>query len=258
MPSSETVHSACGGYIAQRDKLDEIAREAHGMKRHTIATPAHGYYLESEPGEGRAVGILVGFHGQGETAAIQMAHMEAIRGGRPWLLVSVQGLNRYYTRKGDVVAAWMTREDRELAIADNIAYVRAVVTEVQGRWPAIPRRLVYCGFSQGTAMAYRSAAFAGHARHGLIILAGDLSPDVRPHAAGLPPVLIGRGTLEEWYTEDKARADIEHLRSAGVAVAEHVFEGGHERHPSFAARAGAFLDEIASGPADEREARSEK
>jgi predicted esterase len=112
---------------------------------------------------------------------------------------------------------------------------------------------VYCGFSQGTAMAYRAAAFAGHACHGLIILAGDLSPDVRPHAARLPPVLIGRGTLEQWFTEEKARADVEHLRSSAVPVAEHVFEGGHERHASFATRAGAFLEEIASGPpADEK------
>lgn len=216
------------------------------MTRHTIATTAHGLYLESAPPDGPPAGMLVGFHGQGETAAVQMAHMEAVRAGRPWHLVSVQGLNRYYTRKGDVVAAWMTRDDRELAIADNIAYVRAVVEEVKGRFVDAPPRLVYCGFSQGTAMAYRAAAFAGHPCHGLVILAGDLSPDVRPHAARLPPLLLGRGTLEEWYTADKARADLDHLASAGVRVAEHVFNGGHERHATFTARAGAFLDEIAA------------
>ena len=44
----------------------------------------------------------------------------------------MQGLNRYYTRHGDMVAAWMTREDRELAIADNIAYVAAVLDAVTG------------------------------------------------------------------------------------------------------------------------------
>jgi predicted esterase len=227
------------------------------MTPHTIATTTHGHYLESAPDEEGPDGMLVGFHGQSETAAVQMAHMETIRGGRPWHLVSIQGLNRYYTRKGDVVAAWMTREDRELAIADNIAYVRAVVSEVRGRLGSAPRALVYCGFSQGTAMAYRAAAFAGHPCHGLIILAGDLSPDVRPHVANLPPLLLGRGTLEEWYTEEKARVDLDHLHRSGVRATEHVFEGGHERHPSFTARAGAFLDEIACGPAGERAVRSE-
>lgn len=227
------------------------------MIRHAIATTTHGHYLESAPADGRPAGLLVGFHGQAETAAIQMAHMEAIRGGRPWHLVSVQGLNRCYTRKGEVVAAWMTREDRDLAIADNIAYVRAVVSEVRGRLGPAPRTLVYCGFSQGTAMAYRAAAFAGHPCHGLIILAGDLSPDVRPYAAALPPLLLGRGTLEEWYTEEKARVDLDHLHRSGVRAIEHVFAGGHERHGSFTTRAGAFLDEIACGPAGEREVRSD-
>ena len=71
-----------------------------------------------------------------------------------------------------------------------------------------------------------------------------MPPDVLPAAATLPPVLIGRGAAEEWYTAEKAALDIERLQSAGVRVIEHVFDGGHVRHPSFAARAGRFLDEI--------------
>ena len=102
-------------------------------------------------------------------------------------------------------------------IADNIAYVRRVVAEVRSRLGSVPARLVYAGFSQGTAMAYRSAAFAGYPCDGLIILAGDLSPDVLPHAATLPPVLLGRGSEEAWYTEEVARADLGHLHAAGVA-----------------------------------------
>ena len=68
----------------------------------------------------------------------------------------------------------------ELAIADNIAYVKAVLGEVTGGAGGRPRRLVLCGFSQGTAMAYRTAAFSGYRVDGLIILAGDLPPRRRP------------------------------------------------------------------------------
>ncbi len=216
------------------------------MTVHTIATTTHGRYLV-EAAAGGAVGVLVGFHGQAETAAIELDHLRAIRGYRPWTLVSVQGLHRYYTRKGDVVAAWMTREDRELAIADNIAYVKAVLGEVTGGTGGRERRLVLCGFSQGTAMAYRTAAFSGYRVDGLIILAGDLPPDVAPAAATLPRVLIGRGAAETWYTADKAALDVERLRGAGVAVSECVFDAAHERHPVFAARAGLFLDELGGG-----------
>ncbi len=208
----------------------------------TIQTGIHGRYV-LDPVAGEPAGLLVGFHGQSETAAIELEHLRAIRGSRAWTLLSVQGLHRYYTRRGDVVAAWMTREDRDLAIADNIAYVRAVLDQVSGDGPR-PRRIVVCGFSQGTAMAYRTAAFSGWPVDGLVILAGDLPPDVAPHAAGLPPVLIGRGAQEEWYTAEKSAPDLERLRAAGVRVEEHVFDAGHVRHPSFAERAGRFLDEL--------------
>jgi predicted esterase len=135
----------------------------------------------------------------------------------------------------------MTREDRELAIADNLAYVRSVVDEVMASAGSGP--VVYVGFSQGVAMAYRAAAFAGVACHGLILLAGDLPPDVAPVAAQLPPVLLGRGVEDRWYTADQARADLAALTRAGVDAREHVFEGGHEWHESFLTRAGTFLDE---------------
>ena len=37
---------------------------------------------------------------------------------------SIQGLHRFYQRRtNEVIASWMTRQDRELAIADNLAYV---------------------------------------------------------------------------------------------------------------------------------------
>lgn len=212
------------------------------MTSHTIATTTHGRYL-IDPADD-PVGLLVGFHGQSETAGVELEHLRSIRAGRRWTLVSIQGLHRYYTRKGDVVAAWMTREDRELAIADNIAYVRAVMDAVKAPLAHTALRLVFCGFSQGTAMAYRAAAFSGHRANGLIILAGDLSPDVAQVAATLPPVLIGRGAAEEWYTADKAAQDVERLQAAGVPVVEYVFDAGHVRHPSFAERAGRFLDDL--------------
>jgi predicted esterase len=210
---------------------------------HSIAVTTHGRYLVEEA-SGRPAGLLVGFHGQGETAAIELEHLRGIRGERAWSLVSVQGLHCYYTRRGDVVAAWMTREDRELAIADNIAYVRAVLDAVKATMAGAAIPVVCCGFSQGTAMAYRTAAFSGHRVDGLIILAGDLPPDVLPAAAVLPPVLLGRGVAEEWYTADKAAADVERLRQAGVQVHELAFDAGHVRHPSFTERAGAFLRSI--------------
>ena len=69
----------------------------------------------------------------------------------------MQGLHRFYARgQGKVVASWMTREDREQAIADNLGYVNRVVMR---RCPGAgdEATVVFLGFSQGVAMAYRAA-----------------------------------------------------------------------------------------------------
>lgn len=211
------------------------------MHTKTLAAQTHGRFLLDVPDHSRAT--LVGFHGYKETAAIQMEVLRKIAGGRPVGLVSIQGLHRFYSRGGEVVASWMTKEDRELAIADNLAYVGKVLTAVAND-TGTPRPLIYVGFSQGVAMAYRAAALIQRPCDGLIALAGDVPPDVMPLAGPLPRVLIGRGTGEEWYTPEKAGKDIEALRAAGVSVIEHVFEGGHEWTPAFIERSRAFLDEM--------------
>ena len=211
------------------------------MDIRTIPTGTHGRYLVEIPEHSRAT--LVGFHGYQENAAITFEVLRQIAAGRSIGLVSVQGLHRFYTRANDVIAGWMTKEDRELAIADNVAYVAKVLAAVAGEH-GITRPLIYAGFSQGVAMAYRAAVLAQRPCAGVIALAGDVPPDVAPLAASLPRVLIGRGSEDEWYTSEKAGTDREVLHSAGVTVIEHVFDGGHVWAPEFVVRAGAFVDEL--------------
>jgi predicted esterase len=208
---------------------------------HTIETQTHGRYLVRTPGTSGRHPLVVGFHGYGENAAIHLEALVRTVADRPWIIVSVQALNRFYTRNDrDVVASWMTREDRELAIADNVAYVRRVVDAVRAVNDTTGR-LVYTGFSQGVAMAYRAAAHAGPAA-GLLLLAGDVPPDVIPLVDQLPHVLIGRGRHDEWYTAEKEVADVSVLTAAGVSVDTRVFEGGHAWTDEFAAAGGEFLD----------------
>lgn len=211
---------------------------------HIVETRTHGRYLVERPQGPGPFPVLVGFHGYAEPGERMLDALVRLRAERPWLLVSIQALNRFYNRANDaVVASWMTRQDREHAIADNIAYVRSVLSAIRGEFP-VSEVLVYAGFSQGVAMAYRAAAFAGWASSGVIVLAGDVPPDVAPRIASLPPVLIGRGTTDHWYTAEKAAADLETFAGAGVTPALHVFEGGHVWDETFIARAAGFLDAL--------------
>ena len=205
----------------------------------TIEARTHGRYLVRAPRTRAPCPLLIGFHGYAETAGDHMDALQTIPGHDEWLLVCVQALHPFYTRQERVVASWMTREDRELAIADNIDYIGRVLARIRADYDANDT-LVFSGFSQGGAMAYRAAA--NYRASGLIVLAADVPPDVAEHhAVPLPPVLLGRGTKDQWYSEARQAADCAVLERLGVHVDECVFDGGHEWTDTFRHAAADFL-----------------
>ena len=213
---------------------------------HTLATLVHGTYLVDPPGDSPTAAVF-GFHGYGETAEVSLAALRRLRGSRPWLLCAVQGLHPFYRKTGEVVAGWMTKFDRDNAIADNVRWTAAVIERVQRHHPTIGRR-AFVGFSQGVAMAYRAANGAGRPGHALVALAGDVPPDVAAtEMRGFPPVLIGRGSEEQWYTEEKLADDVEVLEAHSVEVEVCRFDGGHEWDEAFVTRAGGWVGERLEG-----------
>src|SRR5581483_9781098 len=106
------------------------------------------------------------------------------------------------------------------AIADNVAYVSAIV-ETIARESGEPRALVFAGFSQGVSMAFRAAA------------------------ASPRRVLLCHGHSDEWYTPDTFAADVARLRRAGLDLRAIEFDGGHEWHAAVVAAAGEWLAEVA-------------
>ena len=136
----------------------------------------------------------------------------------------------------------MTSEDRELAIADNITYVSQVVGAVREEFPTSPT-LVFFGFSQGVAMAFRAAAHLQSSA--LIVAGGDVPPDVSTRTPlSLPPVLYGRGRQDDLYSADAHARDITTLERLGVEVESVTFEGGHKLTPEFLAIAGRALAKL--------------
>jgi len=208
-----------------------------------IATRTHGRYLIVPPAGSGPAPLLVGFHGYAEGAEERLERMRKVPGAAQWIVVAVQGLHRFYQRRtNEVVASWMTRQDRELAIADNVAYVDAVVDAVVKERPN-PPRIVFAGFSQGVAMTFRAAARSTRQLAGVIAVGGDVPPELDAAAlARIPAVLVCRGTKDEWYTTEKFDTDIGRLRAAGSAVTPLAFDGGHEWSDAVVNAASSFLD----------------
>ena len=214
------------------------------MIEHAIAATTHGRYLIEPPAVSRPAPVLVGFHGYGEGAEAQLERMRRIPGADRWLLVSIQALHRFYQRRAnEVVASWMTRQDRELAIADNLAYVTAVMDAVTREYPGAPR-LVLSGFSQGVAMTFRAAAASLTPVNGVIAVGGDVPPELDAAAlGGVSQALVCRGTRDEWYTQAVFERDVRRLREASVTVRPLEFAGGHEWSDAVVDAASLFLRE---------------
>jgi predicted esterase len=211
------------------------------VQRHLIPALTHGVTLVRPAHAAASRGLLVGFHGYMETAALQMERLTAIPGAAKWTLVAIEGLNRFYRgRTETVVASWMTREDREVAIADNLAYVAAALEEV----PHDPSaRIVYAGFSQGAAMAFRAGVLGRGLASGIIAVGGDVPPELlRERSMRFPPVLLARGLRDEWLTAARFEDDVAALTACGASVRALRYDGAHEWNAEVAAAAGGFLE----------------
>ena len=208
----------------------------------SIETPTHGRVLIEDPADSFSGRLLVGCHGYGQAADTMLEQLQKIPGSNRWRLVSVQALSRFYTRSNEaVIASWMTRQDRESAIADNIEYLNRAVTTA-GADEA--RTIVYLGFSQGASMAARAATRGSRGAHGLILLGGDIPPDVRDDSSlAIPPVLIGVGSRDDWYGA-RVNADIAFLQTRSVPHEVVRFDGGHEFTDEFRQAVGKWLERI--------------
>lgn len=205
-----------------------------------VPAETHGRVLVSAPRREGPLRVLAGFHGYAQSADEMM---EMLRGvpAEEWTLVAVQGLHRFYRGRSQLtVASWMTRQDREVLIADNVRYVDAAIARAAGG-RAIAR-LICCGFSQGAGMAFRAGLLGARTADAVIGLGGDVPPELLDDARlAWPRVLLARGARDEWYTADKLRTDEVRLAARGARVETFTFEGAHGWERAFADRAALFL-----------------
>jgi predicted esterase len=173
-----------------------------------------------------------------------IGELEGVPGIDAWTIASVQGLHAFYNRKQDVVASWMTKEDRELAIAENVAYVDEVVAALQRE--RVADVIVCVGFSQGASMAWRAGVLGRRKADGVAALGGDIPPELKDAPAdAFPAGLVAGGARDEWYTAAKMDADCALLAAKGVRHEPFRFDGGHEWTDAFRIALGRFLSALA-------------
>ena len=211
------------------------------MREVNIAVATHGRVLIDDADPAAPLRLLVGCHGYGQSADEFMELLRGVPVDASWTRVAIQGLHRFYRgRSRTTVASWMTRQDRELLIADNVAYVDAAIAHVSGTRTLA--RLAVCGFSQGVAMAFRAGLLGARKADAVLALGGDVPPELlADEGVRFPRVLLARGAGDEWYAPDKLLADEAALQRRGARVETLTFDGAHEWTRDFASRVADIL-----------------
>ena len=210
-----------------------------------VPARTHGRVAVREAGfDGKRSRLLLAFHGYAQRAETMIELLDGVPGLDAWTIASIQALHPFYDRRGNVVASWMTKEDRDAAIAENVEYVDEATVALQRERRADV--IVCVGFSQGAAMAWRAAVLGRRRAEGVIAVGGDIPPELKDvPAENFPIALVAGGTRDEWYTDAKVAADIAMLEEKAVPFGSVRYDGGHEWTDDVGRETGKFLAALA-------------
>ncbi len=152
-------------------------------------------------------------------------------------IVAPEALSRYYldnTRGGShadsaVGATWMTREDRDSEIADQIAYLDSLHDAVAAQ-AAPGASLTVLGFSQGVATACRWLDRGRPRADRLICWGGAIPDDVRlgeDSPIRHPALWLVAGSRDMYATAERVAHQESVLQAARVPFTRLSFDGGH-------------------------------
>jgi predicted esterase len=178
-------------------------------------------------------------HGYGQLAARFLEPFVPL--AAPWRrIVAPEGLSRFYldrsrvgvNTQAGVGATWMTREDREHEIADQIVYLDALLDHLLPVATSSHVRLCALGFSQGVATVSRWLVRGQRVRPDDVVLwAGSVPADVdlsdlAGRLAGAP-VVFAVGTRDELASWAAADVEVGRFSAAGIHARLVTFSGGH-------------------------------
>lgn len=197
-------------------------------ERHLRVQRTARYHVLGDPASAKDLWCVL--HGHGHLARFFLNTFEGLEEGR--CIVAPEALNRYYldTTYSRVGATWMTREDREHEITDQIGYLDELARLMRSECPN-SGRLNVLGFSQGVATLCRWAAHGNTRLDRMVVWGGSMPPEldadaIRDRWASLRIDLV-HGEQDPIVKEDVLERNKSILRTAGLAFRSHTFAGGH-------------------------------
>ena len=199
------------------------------MEKHKIKVEKTGRYFTHGKREPHIRIVLFVCHGYAQIANKFLKKFEpAFRDDI--FMVAPEGLNRFYAREssGNVVASWMTTEEREDDIQDYVNYLDSVYREVM---PSFPKKVkvVVLGFSQGAATASRWITQGRSRIDELVLWCGFFPSDVSLHEIPEHVKLrVVTATEDRYMSPEQQQEELEAMKKGAPALEHFQFEGKHE------------------------------
>lgn len=167
-------------------------------------------------------------HGYGQLAYYFLRKVENLFSEDTYL-VAPEGMHRFYLEgaSGRVGASWMTKEARELDIAENTVALDRLHLKLQTELN--PEQVIVLGFSQGGATAARWIANGHIQPDSFISWASVFPPDVALPTDGFGPKNMQRHFalgMNDPYFKNEAETACQSYVDLGFTI--HRFEGVHD------------------------------
>lgn len=173
----------------------------------------------------KATHLLIVLHGYGQLAEFFIRKFNDLP--QKYLVVAPEGMHRFYLNgtSGRVGASWMTKEDRESDITDNLNWLTQLFTELTKQKTF--EKTILLGFSQGGATAARWFYSQKVPFDQLILWASVFPPDLeKPQNTENTENYFIVGTKDEYLSDEQQNQEISFYRNLGFSTQK--FEGKHD------------------------------
>lgn len=169
--------------------------------------------------------LIIALHGYGMQAKTFIAQFESmVKPGV--LIVAPEGLSRFYRKgfSGEVVASWMTSEERLSEIEDYINFLDQLHSLLAIN-PAT--KTIVLGFSQGAVTASRWLMKGQAPISELILWCGEFAGEVMDIPSKQPIVRHVIATQDEFIPLSRFKEQSARLKHLFKSYHEYTFDGSH-------------------------------
>ena len=148
------------------------------MIKKTLDVEKKARYFQIGSAHDKVSTVWIVLHGYGMLSEFFIQKFDQIK-DKNTLILAPEALNRFYidTNYGRVGASWMTKEERQTDITENIRYLNGLMNSINKEIGHNRFKINVLGFSQGGATACRWVFNSEVKIENLIMWAGDIPKD---------------------------------------------------------------------------------